>query len=354
MVGLPVPQRAARVYVPDTSRRRQPMQAHAPSMQAIVVQRDGRSPESLTLAERLRPEPAAGEILIRVRAAGVNRADILQRRGLYPPPPGAPGTLGLEAAGEVVAVGEGTARWKLGDRAAVLLAGGGYAEFVAVDARHALPVPDGLEWAQAAALPETLFTVWANVFESGRLQPGETLLVHGATSGIGVTAILTARLWGARVLGTARGAAKAAGAEALGAELVADSTAGDWLEPITAAGGADVILDMVGGDYVQRNLQALKPGGRLVNIAYQAGAKVELDLRPVMIKRLTVTGSTLRGRPADEKARLAEAVEGRLWPWVLDGRLRLPLAATFPLAEAAAAHALMESGDNIGKIVLLA
>jgi putative PIG3 family NAD(P)H quinone oxidoreductase len=322
-------------------------------MKAITVQGEGRAPHSLRLDTRPRPEPGPGEILVCVRAAGVNRADVLQRRGLYPPPPGAPDILGLEAAGEVVALGEGAARWRQGDRVAVLLAGGGYAEFVAVDRRHALPVPEGLDWAAAAALPETLFTVWANVFETGALRPGETLLVHGATSGIGVTAILMARLHGARVLGTARGAVKAQAAQALGAELVVDSTAGDWLEPIQAAGGADVVLDMVGGDYVQRNLHALRPGGRLVNIAYQAGAKVELDLRPVMMKRLTVTGSTLRSRSADEKARLAAAVEREVWPWVLDGRLHLPVDAAFPLAEAGAAHARMESGDHLGKIVLL-
>lgn len=322
-------------------------------MKSVAVQGDGRSADSLALVDRPRPEPREGEILLRVRAAGVNRADVLQRRGLYPPPPGAPDTLGLEAAGEVAGLGQGVRRWQVGDRVAALLAGGGYAEFVSVDARHALPVPDGLGWAEAAALPETLFTVWANVFETGALQPGETLLVHGATSGIGVTAILTARLWGARVIGTARGAAKAQAARALGAELAVDSTAGDWLEPVRQAGGADVILDMVGGDYVQRNLHALKPGGRLVNIAYQAGARVELDLRPIMAKRLTVTGSTLRARPAEEKARLAGAVERQVWPWVLDGRLRLPVEA-FPLAEAAAAHARMEGGEHLGKIVLLA
>ena len=322
-------------------------------MKAIVVAGDGRSPTSLGLAEQARPEPGSGEILVRVRAAGLNRADILQRRGGYPPPPGAPDTLGLEVAGEVAAVGAGVERWRQGDRVAALLAGGGYADFVAVDARHALAVPDQLGWAEAAALPETLFTVWANVFESGSLQPGETLLVHGATSGIGVTAILMGRLWGARVIGTARGAAKAEAARALGAELAIDSTAGHWSEPVRAAGGADVILDMVGGDYVQRNLEALRPGGRLVNIAYQAGARVELDLRPIMMKRLTVTGSTLRARPTDEKARLAEVVERHVWPWVLDGRLRVPVAATFPLAEAAAAHARMEAGEHVGKIVLL-
>lgn len=327
---------------------------HAPErMKAVSVEGDGRSAASLSLAELARPEAGAREILIRVRAAGVNRADVLQRRGGYPPPSGAPATLGLEVAGEVASVGAGAMRWRTGDRVAALLAGGGYAEFAAVDARHALPVPEALGWAEAAALPETLFTVWANVFESGSLQPGETLLVHGATSGIGVTAILMGGLWGARVLATARGEAKAQAARRLGADLAVDSTAGDWLEPVRAAGGADIVLDMVGGDYVQRNLEALRPGGRLVNIAYQAGARVELDLRPIMMKRLTVTGSTLRARPADEKARLAEALERQVWPWVLDGRLRVPVDATFPLADASAAHARMEAGEHVGKIVLL-
>lgn len=318
-------------------------------MKAVSVEGNGRSPDALRLRDVVRPEPGPGEILIRVRAAGVNRADVLQRRGLYPPPPDAPETLGLEVAGEVVV---GAGRWRPGDRVAALLAGGGYAEFAAVDARHALPVPLELDWPEAAALPETVFTVWANVFETGSLRPGETLLVHGATSGVGVTAVLMARLWGARVIGTARGADKSEAASALGAVAI-DSTAGDWLGPVQAAGGADVILDMVGGDYVQRNLHALKPGGRLVNIAYQAGARVELDLRPVMMKRLTITGSTLRARSADEKARLTEAVEREVWPWVLDGRLRVPVDATLPLAEAAAAHARMEAGDHVGKIVLL-
>jgi putative PIG3 family NAD(P)H quinone oxidoreductase len=320
-------------------------------MTAVAVEGDGRAAESLRPAKRPRPEPGPGEILVKVRAAGVNRADLLQRRGAYPPPPGAPDILGLEAAGEVAAA-EAGGRWRVGDRVAVLLGGGGYAEYVSVDARHALPVPADLEWAEAAALPETLFTVWANVFETGSLRPGETLMVHGATSGIGVSAILMGKLWGARVIGTARGAAKADAARRLGADVAVDSTAGDWLEAVRDAGGADVILDMVGGDYVQRNLHALKPEGRLVNIAYQAGAKMELDLRPVMTKRLTITGSTLRGRPADEKARLAEAVERHVWPWVLDGRLRLPVDTAYPLAEAAAAHARLESGEHLGKIVL--
>jgi putative PIG3 family NAD(P)H quinone oxidoreductase len=322
-------------------------------MKAIAVEGDGRAPDSLRLVDAPVPEPGPGEILVRVRAAGVNRADVLQRRGKYPPPPGARATLGLEAAGEVAALGAGASCRREGDRVTVLLGGGGYADYVAVDARHALPVPPGLEWAQAAALPETVFTVWANVFESGALTPGETLMVHGATSGIGVTASLMAKLHGARVIATARGAAKAEAARALGADLAVDSTGEDFAEAARAFGGADVILDMVGGAYVQKNLAALKPLGRLVHIAYQAGSKVELDLTPIMLKRLTVTGSTLRGRAGDEKARLAAAIERHVWPWVLDGRLRVPVDSTFPLGEAAAAHARMESGEHVGKIVLL-
>lgn len=323
-------------------------------MIAIAVQGDGRSASSLGAVEAPRPVPGPGEVLIRVRAAGVNRADILQRQGRYPPPPGAPETLGLEVAGEVAAIGPGAARWREGDRVAALLAGGGYAEHVAVDGRCALPVPPELDWPQAAALPETVFTVWANVFETGALKPGETLLVHGATSGIGVTAIAMAKLHGARIVATARGAAKAEAASRLGADLTLDSSTQDWVEGVRVFGGADVVLDMVGGDYVQKNLTALNPGGRLVNIAYQAGARVELDLRPVMLKRLTVTGSTLRSRPPEEKARLARAIEAEVWPWVLDGRLRVPVDRAFPLREAAAAHARLESGEHLGKVVLLA
>lgn len=322
-------------------------------MIAIAVEGDGRRAESLVAVEAPRPEAGPGEILIRVRAAGVNRADVLQRQGRYPPPPGAPETLGLEVAGEVAALGPGAPRWREGDRVAALLAGGGYAEFAAVDARHALPVPRELDWPEAAALPETVFTIWANVFETGALRPGETLLVHGATSGIGVTAIMMARLHGARVAATARGSSKAEAARRLGADPAVDSTAEDWVQAVREFGGADVTLDMVGGDYVQKNLAALNPSGRLVNIAYQAGAKVELDLRPVMLKRLTITGSTLRGRSADEKARLAAAIEANVWPWVIDGRLRVTVDRAFPLREAAAAHARMESGEHVGKIVLL-
>ncbi|HEX8569342.1 MAG TPA: NAD(P)H-quinone oxidoreductase [Caulobacteraceae bacterium] len=322
-------------------------------MIAVTVRGDGRSADSLHAGEVDTPSLKPGEILVRVRAAGVNRPDVLQRRGLYPPPPGAPETLGLEIAGEVAAVADGATRWAHGDRVTALLPGGGYAEYAAVDARHALPIPDGVSFEQAAALPETVFTVWANVFEAGALKPGETLLVHGATSGIGVTAIQMAKAAGARVIATGRGPGKATAALEQGADLAINTAAEDFAAEVQADGGADVILDMVGGDYVQRNLQVLKPGGRLVQIAFQAGHRVELDLRPIMMKRLVLTGSTLRPRSADEKARLARAVEETVWPWLADGRVRPPVARTFPLSEAAAAHAELEANRHVGKIVLV-
>jgi putative PIG3 family NAD(P)H quinone oxidoreductase len=282
----------------------------------------------------------------------VNRPDILQRKGRYPPPPGAPATLGLEVAGEVAALGEGAPRWRPGDLVCALLGGGGYAQYAVVDARHALPVPAGLDLVQAASLPETILTVFANVFERGRLQPGETLLVHGGTSGIGVAAIQMARAAGARVIATGRGAQKTEAARGLGADLSIDSSAADFAEAVARDGGADVILDMVGADYLQKNLDLLKADGRLVQIAFLTGAKAELDLTRLLVNRLTLTGSTLRARSADEKARLARAVEAQVWPWLEDGRVRPVVDRTFPLEEAGAAHAYLEQGAQIGKVVL--
>jgi NADPH2:quinone reductase len=325
----------------------------AEMMRAITIEGGRGGPETLVLVDQPRPEPGPGEILIRVRAAGVNRPDILQRMGLYPPSPGAPETLGLEVAGEVAALGEGALRWKLGDRVTALLGGGGYAEYATVDARHALPIPDGIDYAEAAGLPETVFTVFTNVFERGRLQPGETLLVHGATSGIGVSAIHMAKAAGCRVIATSRGAEKTERAKALGADISIDSTAGDWVEAVKAAGGADVILDMVGGDFVARNIACLNLDGRLVQIAFQAGATATIDMRRIQTHRLTLTGSTLRNRPADEKARLAAAVEERVWPWLRAGKLPAVIEATFPLAQAAEAHRRLEDGKHVGKIILL-
>jgi putative PIG3 family NAD(P)H quinone oxidoreductase len=321
-------------------------------MRAIAVDGGKGDADALTLVERPRPAPKPGEILVKVAAAGVNRPDVLQRRGLYPPPPGAPETLGLEIAGVVEAIGEGAPRWRPGDRVTALLGGGGYADYAVVDARHALPVPQGLDLVQAAALPETVFTVFTNVFERGRLKAGETLLLHGATSGIGVTAIQMARAAGARVIATSRGQAKADKARELGADIALDSAAGDWVAQVKAAGGADVVLDMVGGDFTAKNLDCLNLEGRLVLIATQAGSTAEVDLRLIMGRRLTLTGSTLRPRPADEKARLAAAVEATVWPWIEAGKVRPVIDRTYPLAQAAEAHRRMEALDHFGKLVL--
>lgn len=321
-------------------------------MTAIRVE-GGKGPASALAAERVpRPVAGPGQVLIAVRAAGINRPDIAQRNGHYPPPPGAPEVLGLEVAGEVAAVGEGAPRWRVGDRVTALLGGGGYAEYAAVDARHALPIPEGLDFVQAAALPETVFTVFSNVFEIGALKAGETLLVHGATSGIGVTAVQLAKAFGARVIATSRSARKAAEAKALGADISLDVSAEDYVEAVKAAGGADVALNMVGGDYVAKDIAALNPFGRLVFIAFLAGSKVTADLMPVQRKRLTLTGSTLRPRDADEKARLASVVEARVWPLVASGAFKPVIDRTFPLGQAAEAHAYLEAGDHLGKIVL--
>lgn len=320
------------------------------TMRAVVVE-GGKGPATaLRLAEIPRPVPAPGQILIRVRAAGVNRPDLVQRDGNYPPPPGAPDTLGLEVAGEVVAA---AGRWKVGDRVCALLGGGGYAEYAAVDARHALPIPEGLDFIQAAALPETVFTVYANVFEHGALHSGETLMVHGATSGIGTTAIQMGKASGAMVIATARGAEKAAAALRLGADAAVDAATEDFAAAAKALGGCDVILEMVGGDYFAKDLDALKTGGRIVFIAALGGGQVTLPIMRVMMKRAVITGSTLRPRDADEKARIAAAVERVVWPWIAAGKLRPVVDRTLPLAQAGQAHAVLEGGQFVGKLVLI-
>jgi putative PIG3 family NAD(P)H quinone oxidoreductase len=321
----------------------------AETMTAIAIEGGRGAASALHLARIALPQPKAGQVLIRVRAAGVNRPDIIQRLGMYPPPPGAPETMGLEVAGEV-AVPAG--RWKRGDRVCALLGGGGYAEYAACDARHALPIPGGLSFEEAAGLPETVFTVYANVFEHGSLKAGETLLVHGATSGIGVTAIQMGKAAGAKVIATARGAEKAKTALALGADVAVDATAEDFAEVAKREGGVDVVLDMVGGDYFPKNLDALKTGGRIVYIASQAGGEVPLQIFRIMQKRAVITGSTLRPRDADEKARLAGEVERVVWPWIAAGKIRPQVDRTFPLEEAAAAHAHLESGAHVGKVIL--
>ena len=308
--------------------------------------------EALTLGARPDPTPGPGEIRIRVAAAGINRPDLLQRQGLYPPPSGAPDTLGLEVAGTVDALGSGVDRWAVGDRVCALLGGGGYAEMAVTNARHVLPIPDDMDFVQAAALPETVFTVFANVFEAGGLKTGETLLIHGATSGIGVTAIQMAKAAGARVIATSRGADKARAARDLGADLSLDATVDDLAAAIADFGGADVVLDMVGADYAALNQGALNPGGRWVVIATLTGALAQVDLMRLMLKRIVLTGSTLRARPADEKARLTRAVEQTAWPWIVAGRVRPTVEAVFPLAQAAQAHRRLEAGGHVGKIIL--
>jgi putative PIG3 family NAD(P)H quinone oxidoreductase len=318
-------------------------------MDAIEVE-GGKGPaQALRLGRIATPAPAEGQILIEVAAAGINRPDLLQRLGFYPPPPGSPATLGLEVAGVVV---RGAGRWAEGDRVCALLGGGGYAQYAVCDARHALPIPEGLDAVHAGALPETVFTVYANVFEHGSLKAGETLMVHGATSGIGVAAIQMAKAAGARVIATARSAEKAEAALALGADVAVDTTTQDFARIAQDEGGVDVILDMVAGVYFAKNLDALKTGGRLVHIAALGGGTVELPIAKMMIKRLVITGSTLRPRSTDEKARLAAEIERVVWPWVAAGKVRAIVDRTFPLADAAQAHAWLEGGAHVGKVVL--
>jgi NADPH2:quinone reductase len=324
-------------------------------MTAIEIAAPG-GPEVLRPARRPVPRPGPEDVLIRVAAAGVNRPDILQRQGKYAPPPGASDIPGLEVAGHVLAVGESVHEWHEGDTATALVAGGGYAEYCIAPAPQCLPVPKGLDVVAAAAIPETFFTVWTNVFARGRLAPGETLLVHGGTSGIGTTAIQMARCLGARVFATAGSAAKCEACRGLGAADAFDRTREDFVARVreaTDGRGVDVILDMVGGDYLPRNLEALAPEGRLVQIALIGGASATVDLREVMQRRLTITGSTLRPRSVAEKGAIARALRERVWPHVEAGRMRPLIHATFPLSEAAAAHRLMEANQHVGKIVLV-
>ena len=323
------------------------------TMRAIKVRGGTGAASALFEDQVAMPAAGPGEILIKVAASGVNRPDISQREGNYPPPPGASTIIGLEVAGEVAALGEGAQRWSIGDRVTALLPGGGYAEYAVVDSRHALPVPDGMSCEQAAGLPETVFTVWTNLFERGRLAAGETALIHGGNSGIGVTAIQMAKAAGARVIATCRGKAKTAKALEVGADIAIDVLEEDFAAVVTEAGGADVVLDIAGGSYFEGNIAALKPDGRLAQIALLDGGKVSLDLTPLLFKRLTITGSTLRARPADEKARLARAIEEHVWPWVRTGQVSPPIDRTFLLAQAGDAHEYLESGSQFGKIVLV-
>jgi NADPH2:quinone reductase len=323
-------------------------------MRAVEISTPG-GPEVLHLVERPIPVPKDGEILVRVAAAGVNRPDVLQRKGAYPPPKDASDLPGLEIAGEVVACGPGAARWQPGELVCALTHGGGYAEYCAVPQGQALRIPRGLDLPEAASLPETFFTVWSNVYDRAALAPGESLLVHGGTSGIGVAAIQIAVAMGNRVLATAGSDQKCAACLALGAERAINYRTQDFLNEVRAATGdrgVDVILDMVGGDYIARELRALASDGRLVLIAALGGAKGEIDVNAVMQKRVTITGSTLRPRPVAFKAAIAAQLDKRVWPLIEAGAIRPVIYRTFPLERAGEAHALMESSEHIGKIVL--
>ncbi len=320
-------------------------------MKAVVFEQPGEA-DVLKVAERPQPIPGADQVLIAVKAAGVNRADVIQRKGKYPAPKGVAADVpGLEVAGVVEACGASVMRWKAGDAVCALLAGGGYAEKVAVEAGHCLPVPRGMSWTDASALPEAMFTVWSNVFQRGRLRPGETLLVHGGTSGIGMAAIQLARAMGARVFATAGSEEKCRAAEAAGAERCVNYRTADFEAELKSA-GVDVVLDMVGGDYVAKNLNLLRPEGRLVFINTAKGAKVEVNLMQVMAQRLTITGSTLRSRETEFKCALAAELEAQVWPLVEQGKVKASVFRVYPMSEAADAHRLMESSAHVGKIVL--
>ncbi|SMH51950.1 NAD(P)H-quinone oxidoreductase [Azospirillum agricola] len=324
------------------------------SMRCVEIAKPG-GPEVLRPTRRPAPVPGPGELLVEVAAAGVNRPDTLQRQGRYDPPAGASDLPGLELSGTVIAIGEGVTGWASGDRLCALVAGGGYAEYCTVPAVQALPVPAPLSMIEAAAVPETFFTVWTNVFERGALKPGETLLVHGGSSGIGTTAIQLAKAFGATVFTTAGSADKCRACEELGADRAIDYKTEDFVAVIreaTGGRGVDVVLDMVGGDYIARDVEIMAPDGRHVSIAFLQGPKVSLNMAPVMMKRLTLTGSTLRARPVAEKGRIAAALRETVWPLLEAGGVKPLIHATFPLEQAAEAHRLMESSAHIGKIVL--
>jgi putative PIG3 family NAD(P)H quinone oxidoreductase len=325
-----------------------------PATMRYVDHGNGGGPEVLKVATREVPELGAGEVLIEVIAAGVNRPDCIQRSGRYPPPADASPHLGLEVAGRIVALGQGVTEWKIGEAVCALANGGGYAEYAAAPAGQVLPVPAGLTMLQAAALPETYFTVWANLVERGRLAAGDTVLIHGGSSGIGITAIQIAKAWGATVICTVGNAQKAAACLALGADAAIDYRQQDFVAQtlkITGSRGVNLILDMVGGTYVEKNLKLLAVDGRLVQIAFLQPSKVEIDLMPIMTKRLTVTGSTMRPRSAANKADLAAALRTHIWPMLEQGRLLPSIYKVFALEQAAEAHALMESSEHIGKIM---
>lgn len=322
-------------------------------MWAIAIREPG-GPEVLVPEQTAVPRPGSAQVLIKVAAAGVNRPDVLQRKGGYPPPLGASLTPGLEVAGEVVGLGEGVRRFDVGDKVCALVPGGGYAEYCVAAEDNCLPVPMGLTLTEAAALPETYFTVWTNVFQRGALKSGETLLVHGGTSGIGTTAIMLGKAFGSKVVVTAGSDEKCAACVKLGADIAINYRTTDFVAAMKQQNlQADVILDMVGGDYLARNMAVAAMHGRIVQIAFQQGSKIQADFLPIMLKRLTFTGSTLRPRSIAEKAEIARELETKVWPLLALGKCKPLIYATFPLAEAAKAHAMMESSVHVGKIVLL-
>lgn len=315
----------------------------------------GGGPEVIRIVEGPVPKAAAGQVLVKVAFAGVNRPDVAQRTGSYPPPKDASPILGLEVAGEIVALGEGVTRWAVGDKVCALVHGGGYAEYVAVSARHCLPIPKGWTAKDAASLPETFFTVWVNVFETGHLVEGESILIHGGSSGIGSTAIQLAKAFGATVYTTVGSAAKAEFCKSLGADHVINYREQDFhaeVKRLAAPKGVNLVLDYIGGDYVKKNVDLLGMDGRLIQLAFMKGREVALDLGPILMKRVVITGSALRPRTVDQKAAIAGGLEARVWPFLSGGRIKSVVNAEFPLERAADAHRLMESSEHIGKIVL--
>ncbi len=321
------------------------------TMKAIEMTAPG-GPDVLKLAERPVPQAKPGEVVIKVAATGVNGPDMMQRKGLYPAPAGASDLLGLEVSGEVAAKAEDVQRWSIGDQVTALTNGGGYAEYCAVDASHCLPIPNGVSLVDAAGLPETYFTVWSNVFIGAGLKPGETFLVHGGAGGIGTTAIQLAKAFGAKVIATDSPDARVAICRDLGADRVIDYRQEDFVEAVRQEGGANVILDIVGGPNIEKNFKAASHDARIIQLAFAAGSKVEINLMPVMLKRLTYTGSTLRTRPVAFKTRVAKELEAQVWPKIAERKIRVVTGRTFPLAQAAQAHALMESSGHTGKILL--
>ena len=321
-------------------------------MTAIAIRAPG-GPEVLVPEERPVPQPGPGEILVKVAAAGVNRPDVLQRMGRYPVPPGASPLPGLEIAGEVVATGSSARMWKPGDKVCALTNGGGYAEYCVADQSQCLPIPKGVDLIDAAGLPETFFTVWSNVFIGAGLKAGETFLVHGGAGGIGTTAIQLGKAFGAKVVATDSPDERCRICSDLGADRVVDYAKEDFVEAVRQEGGANVILDIVGGPNIEKNFKAASHDARIIQLAFALGSKIEVNLMPVMLKRLTYTGSTLRTRPNAFKARIASELESQVWPHVEGGRIRPVISTTFPLADAASAHAMMEKAGHVGKILLV-